>query len=131
MKSTDLDWFVGEHEAIDERLPALAAALRGEGEGVRSLIADLAAELPGHLAREEEVVLPWIVRRLPELEGCVDELVREHVRLLSLVSSLQFLVAAPGPSLQVLGLQFVEAMNRHAESERQLVERAMAVRMPA
>jgi Hemerythrin HHE cation binding domain len=131
MEHGELDWFMEEHDALDERLPALAEALCEDGidlAKVRSDLAGLALELEQHLEHEERLLYPWIARLLPDAEAALEQLALEHVQLLSLVATLQFAVADArlAEDRHVHGARFVRLLREHAKGERRLVARATA-----
>ncbi len=131
MEHGDLDWFMEEHDALDERLPQLAETLCEEDidlADARSQLAGLARELEEHRDREERLLYPWIARLVPDAEPALEQLAREHVQLLSLMATLQFAVADErlADDRRTNGARFVRLLRHHAKGERVLVARAVA-----
>ena len=134
----ELDWLLQEHEGLDEQLPQLRDALAARPPAlaaIRAQLEMLAAELPIHLEAEELVVFPWLVERLPAAGPSVELLLREHVQLLTMLSSLQLLAAGEvvvsEEELRRVGQGFVETLAVHSRMERELLERALETRIPA
>jgi len=125
-----LDWFMEEHDVLDERLPALAEALRAddvEWDPFRDELDRLARELEQHLAFEEHRLYPWVAQTLPDAEAALERLAREHVEILSLATTLQFAVAHPrmAAERQVACARLVRLLRAHGKTERRLIARAV------
>ena len=93
-----------------------------------------AAKLTAH-ALATVLVFPWLVERLPAAGASVELLLREHVQLLTMLSSLQLLAAGEvvvsEEELRRVGQGFIETLEAHSRVERELLERALETRIPA
>ena len=131
MEHGELDWFMEEHDELDERLPTLAAALCEDTvdlAGARNQLTGMAVELEEHLEREERLLFPWVARLLPDAEPALEQLEHEHVQLRSLLAALQSAVADPrlADQRRLHGARFAQLLRHHAKAERRLVARATA-----
>jgi iron-sulfur cluster repair protein YtfE (RIC family) len=121
-----------EHEEHERQVRELTEALHAHPVDlpeVRRVVAEIDRELPDHLRREEQVVLPWLARVLPEAAPEVEVLAREHLDLFQSVASLRLSLAsaqvAVGP-VATAALAFLNFFRDHLHREEALVERAIA-----
>ena len=121
-----------EHEEHERQVRELTEALHSHPVDlpeVRRVVTEIDRELPGHLRREELVVLPWLARVLPEAAPEVDVLAREHLELFHSIASLRLSLAASqiavGP-VATAALAFLAFFRDHLHKEEALVERAIA-----
>jgi iron-sulfur cluster repair protein YtfE (RIC family) len=121
-----------EHEEHARQVKELTQALHSHPVDlpeVRRVIARIDRELPGHLRREELVVLPWLTRVLPETAPEVELLAKEHLQLFASITSLRFSLATPGAAVGPLAtsaLAFLNFFRDHLFREEALIERAIA-----
>lgn len=121
-----------EHEEHARQVRELTEALHAHPVDipeVRRIVARIDRELPGHLRREELVVLPWLTRVLPETAPAVETLAKEHLQLFASITTLRFSLAAPNSAVGPVATQalaFLNFFRDHLHREEALIERAIA-----